>query len=361
MIRRSGCETARRNDHARRLGAVVLVASLFVLGTARAHRPRGALASSHWRPRPGAGRMAPVTRGLLAGPLKRVCNWATDRVLRHFPEAGEPTPPQMDALRDAAGNRARLGLAQRQRGLIGSAHTVHESGDYKSLLQALKGPFRSIEGDVGVVRGKAVLHHDLRYKVGLPFGAWLEVVAKADFDVVKVDVKRNNIKPIIRDIRRAIREHGLDEARLKINADVFHGPGGLSELPLLARPCFHATMAVHGSDLIAFRAAFPRATIAISAWTTGPAIRAYDSKDVDRFLALGREVKGPVSFVLRRDLVTRKVVQDLAPHGQVDVWNRPDRDPASDVGREETLLRGWGVNGVIDLRQGPDSPGSTAN
>lgn len=253
------------------------------------------------------------------------------------------------------------------RGTHGPDGAIIHTVDYAhQLLAALEQPTFSVEADVTVIDGEAFLQHDPRDPVGLPLYEFLEYAAIAEFPIVKLDLKRDRVGPIIDEVRRAVDEFGLDPAGVQFNADVFRGPG-VDENALGARTDLSfadalynlVVMELETTDLVRIARAFPEATIVISA--TPPKQtpdRGYLAEHLEHYLDAATEVRAaspsqPIVFAVRGDLAARSGAAFLdALHGversSVAAWWAAEAPPAP--GEIETL-RGWGVT-FFDLSAG---------
>ena len=287
--------------------------------------------------------------------LQRLVDAVVDRVA----DLGQPDPRHASALTPAR-RHALLNAAaslhlrdQRQwspRRQPMGPRTAHSTNTYDELLHALRSGAQSAEGDVSVVRGVAVMRHDPRSPLGLTFRDWLQVMAEAKFAVVKVDVKRDKLGPILADLEYAVRHFGLKPERLKLNADLFDGPGGDGDRKLLERLYLNLTMRIEPEDFVPLRRAFPTATISVGA-VTSKTSTVYAPEHLARFRQLANLFGGKVSFALRWDLVDRAVVTALRGVGQLDVWNNPAyfKPVPANAQAEAARLRTLGVDGVIDF------------
>lgn len=312
-------------------------------------------------PRPRVGWRSAVTGAALVAfavvvmtePGPRVADVLADRFATGV-DSGGLTEPQFAGLIEQA---ARTASAPPSPGA--SARHAHDSVTLQQMQEALTGGYASIEGDVGLVGALPVLRHDPRDPVGMTFLEWLEVVVVADFETVKVDVKRDRIGPIVDDLRTAISEFGLAEERLKLNADVLEGPRAYADLSLQERFYTRVALKMEPADLVALARAFPAAAVSIGAWS-GPVADGvtYDAVNADAVLAVAAAIREVgtrrVAAAARWDLLSDEFVETMRVAGiAVDVWNSltiasPD-DPAAE---SERLRSRYGdALGVIDLRR----------
>jgi len=259
------------------------------------------------------------------GPL--VTDLVHDRVATPLPE--EPLNAEVKtALLEAA----RAGAGARGAPPAGEIRHAHVGSTPAELMAALTGDFQSIEGDVGMTGETPVMRHDPRDPVGMTFLEWLEIVAPADFAIVKIDVKRDKVGPIIEDLRTAIRDYGLREDSLLINADVLKGPAAYGELNELEVLYNRAGLELEPQDLVEMADAFPQAAISIGL-TTGRVAGGggYRPADVDavRDLATSLRAGGTTRVVVaaRWDLLTLEFVEGVI-----------DERIVIDVGNSLTIL-----------------------
>jgi hypothetical protein len=253
---------------------------------------------------------------------------------------------------------AEAGAAERQRSLEGELRNAHFSATVGELSSALTGGFQSIEGDVGMTGEIPVMRHDPRDRVEMTFIEWLEIVSAAHFAAVKIDVKRDKIGPIIEDLKTAMRDFGLRESSLIINADVLRGPGAYGELNWIELSYNRLGLELEGEDLVELASAFPSATISIGLASGrvagGGGYRAADVTAV-RELAARLRAAGASRVVVsaRWDLLTVEFVESMIEERIVmDIWNNvtilSPADPAAEIKR--LRARYGDAIGVIDLR-----------
>lgn len=250
-------------------------------------------------------------------------------------------------------------VAEAGRGTHGPDGAIIHTVDYAhQLLAALGQPTFSVEADVTVIDGDAFLQHDPRDPVGLRLLEFLEYAAIAEFPIVKLDLKRDRVGPIIDEVRRAVAEFGLDPAGVHFNADVFRGPG-VDENILGARTDLSfadglynlVVMELETADLVRLATAFPEATIVISA--TPPKRtpdHGYLAEHLDHYLDAAAEIRAAspsqrLVFAVRGDLAARSDAAFLGTlHGversSVAAWWAAEAPPTPD---EIETLRSRGV------------------
>jgi len=150
----------------------------------------------------------------------------------------------------------------------------------------------------------------------LSFEAWVEAGTRHGHGL-KVDLKEGEVVATALRILQGWRFPG---ERLLLNADILHGPGG-------AEPRLSI------DELLACRAAYPRAIISIGC-TTGPGATHYTKNQMDGLLRAAERVAGPVTIPLRMELaladpsVARRVQQAGC---SVSIWNDHLAHPAIDA------------------------------
>ena len=236
------------------------------------------------------------------------------------------------------------------------------------MLSALESPSFSVEANVTVIDGTGFLQHDPRVAVGMPLLEFLEYAAIADFPIVKLDLKRDRVGPVIVEVQQAVDRFGLDPRRLHFNANVFRGPGtendifgARSDLSFSDRMYNLIVMELETSDLIRIAEHFPESTIVISTTTpSGPREYGYTENHLEQFIRAAHEIRQvnpgqSLVFAVRGDLAARsgrEFVQGLTSieNSYVGAWWSSDVQPAPG---EIDTLRAWGVP-FIDLGQEAD-------
>jgi hypothetical protein len=318
---------------------------------------------------PGSPRWPAVLRVAAVGVVALVLVVASggvfvvDQIQSYITRTRSPAAPDESAVDAAALRRA----AEAGRGTHGPDGAIIHTVDYAhQLLAALEQPTFSVEADVTVIDGEAFLQHDPRDPVGLPLLEFLEYAAIAEFPIVKLDLKRDRVGPIIDEVHRAVDEFGLDPAGVQFNADVFRGPG-VDENVLGARTDLSfadalynlVVMELETADLVRIARSFPEATIVISA--TPPKQtpdHGYLAEHLEHYLDAAAEIRAaspsqPLVFAVRGDLAARSGASFLdalhdVERSSVAAWWAAEAPPAP--GEIETLL-GWGVT-FLDVSAG---------
>lgn len=210
---------------------------------------------------------------------------------------------------------------------IAVARNAHVTNTPAEMLAALQGPYDYLEGDVRMDSRGVVMAHDLGQTSGMTLTQWLQVGQRSGRGL-KLDVKEARaIAPILQQVR------GIDDARLLLNVTIEDA---------------NASSIVSAAQLASLRRAHPQAWINLSV-THFP----YDQQVLDRMATVADTVGGPIMFPLRAEFVTPEIVQRLRPHGRVAIWNDPHTFDPTDIAAATARFRGWGVDGMIDLRR-PD-------
>ncbi len=256
--------------------------------------------------------------------------------------------------------------AEASRGTHDSDGEIHHTVDYPyQLLSALESPTFSVEANVTVIDGTAFLQHDPRVPVGMPLLDFLEYAAIADFPIVKLDLKRDLVGPIIAEVQQAIDRFGLDPTRVHFNANVFRGPGvendffgARSDKSFTDRMYNLIVMELETSDLIRIAEHFPDSTIVISSTTaTGPLDDGYSGKHLEQFIRAASEIRQEspgqsLVFAVRGDLAAQSGPEfleglDVIQQSYVAAWWSGDAPSTPD---EIETLRARGVT-FFDLGQ----------
>ncbi|NNC80366.1 MAG: DUF2181 domain-containing protein, partial [Acidimicrobiales bacterium] len=273
--------------------------------------------------RRAAGRVARSRSGRIAGALLLIVglflltqrSFVAEQMASYATDSQSPPLPAEWMVDDAILQSA----AEASRGTHGPDGEIHHTVDYPhQLLAALESPTYSVEGNVTVVDGTAVLQHDPRVPIGMPLLQFLEYAAIAELPIVKLDLKRDDSGPIIADVHQAVDEFGLKPSQMHFNANVFRGPGvendifgARSDKSFVDRMYNLIVMELETSDLVRFAEEFPDSTIVISSTTaTGPMDIGYSEKHLDQFVEAAEEIREtnpqqPLAFAVRGDLAAQ--------------------------------------------------------
>ncbi len=208
-----------------------------------------------------------------------------------------------------------------------NAHSTNTRGDFNT---ALAGGYNFFEGDVRVELNPPhalEMRHDAGDERGdnLTLAEWLKL-GTASGRGLKLDVKETDRLPELLD---AVASSGLPEGRLMLNlSDAAMRKWG----PLIRERLGSSTLALN-----------PPA---------GEVNGKLSTRQVEAMASLAKELGGPVTFVVRVDLLTDEAIRTLSPLGPVSVWNDPGRPAPADLGKADQDLRRRGVTGVVDLRPG---------
>ncbi len=238
--------------------------------------------------------------------------FVADQTVSYVTRARSPAPDVEWLVDDAALRRA----AEVSRGTHGPDGAVRHTVDYPfQLLAALESPTLSVEANVTVIDGRGFLQHDPRDPVGMTLSDLLEIASLAEFPIVKLDLKRDRVGPILDEVQQAIDDHGLDPRRLQFNADVFRGPGvendvlgARTDMSFVDRIYNLVVMELETSDLARIASRFPESTIVISSTTpTGSLSHGYSLTHLRQFLRSAEVIRqvNPdqvLAFAVRGDL-----------------------------------------------------------
>lgn len=306
-----------------------------------------------WRGAATVAVLMALAAAALSSPGPRIADAIADRFATGPPAGGLPAAVRAELMETA---RARALAPPPSATEVRHAHNGVTADD---LREALAGGYHSVEGDVGLHGRVAVMRHDPRDPVEITFREWLDVISAAGFTIVKIDVKRDRIGPIIDDLRAAIDTSGLDECRLKLNADVLNGPGAYAALTLRERLYTRTALKLEPADLVTLGRAFPCAVISIGAWT-GPVPEGtrYGERDIEDALSLAAGLRAAgterVVVAARWDLLSDEFVAAMSTAGiRMDVWNSTSVRSPADPAAESSLLRSrYGAAlDVVDLRK----------
>lgn len=276
----------------------------------------------HASPRPGV-----VARG------PRVVDDAPPGLARPGIAPGHPAlpnpPPTLDqlaALAATAPPEHRFAPG----GHPSTLRNAHYTNTRSQLGYALAGRYNSVEGDVRIRDGLAVMQHDATGRADLTFEQWAALAARAGKHL-RIDVKEAASLPAV---EATLARLGIASDRVTFNVAVY-APWTSADLPVAA---VRALRERHPASWITLNVPLPlhagyalagRAARRIGGGRMGVAVQA----------ALAR--RGDVAL-LRRSF-------DV-----VNAWNEPLLSQPDDPARTSARLRAAGVNGMIDLRRRDD-------
>jgi hypothetical protein len=259
-----------------------------------------------------------------------------------------------------------LAAAEAGRGTHSSEGAIHHTVDYPyQLLAALENPTYSVEANVTVIDGVGFLQHDPLVPVGMPLLDFLRYSAIADFPIVKLDLKRDLVGPVIAEVQQAVERFELEPDQVHFNANVFRGPGveddlvgARSDKSFVHRMYNLIVMELETSDLIETAEHFPESTVVISSTTaTGPLDESYTLEHLEQFAEAAAEIREaspgqPLVFAVRGDLAARSDPDFFAglhaiEDSYIAAWWSAEA-PSTD--EEISILRSHGV-GFFDLGQ----------
>jgi hypothetical protein len=240
----------------------------------------------------------------------------------------KPTPaqPSLEALRRLA--RATPDKTWRPADGLATARNAHFTNTPDQLSEALRGDFSSLEADVRMRDGKAVLAHQPWSNDGMLLSDWLTVTG-ASGRLLKLDIK--DVSALDAAIR-LVQEAKIPAERVMFNVYYAQGPrsGDLS-----------------WEQLKSIRQRMPESWISMDIPLFAPdivvnrVIKAAERLGTDRLAAS-----------VEAQYVNETLVKRLTPHFTVNAWNEPKRYLPKSIDIATRRLRALGVNGMIDLRGG---------
>jgi hypothetical protein len=242
--------------------------------------------------------------------------------------ASLPAPPSQPPLLTLAKDARFAGHVWAPGRPLSEARNAHVTNTPAEMRAALEGDYNFFEGDVRVrsLNGhrRAVMAHDVDQKEFLTLEEWV-AVGVASGRGLKLDIKEGEA---LDEIAVRIAASRLPQERLILNFSLDQFP------PERVR---------------ALRAAFPRAVFALN--PKGGHGDQYTPEQLDDLVAYTWAYGGPTIYPLRVDAVTAPIVARLEPHGDVAIWNTPQRFAPADLAEATRKLRAMGVTSMIDLRQ----------
>lgn len=241
--------------------------------------------------------------------------------------AVEPIDPEIADL-VALARRTRTERTAWEAGMpLSDGRNAHSTNTKEHMKDALEGDHNWLESDI---RQEINAPHamEARHDSGQEDGdnlllkQWL-TIGQASGRGLKLDVKEDQHMQRILD---EVRASGVPDERLMFNLG------------------FDA-MAQWGERI---RAQHPRAWLAINPPSGDGKL---DATRAEAMVAQGRRFGGPVTFVVRFDLLTKATLATLKTGGPVSVWNALTEGPT--VKNADALtrsLKDQGVDGVVDIR-----------
>ncbi len=201
---------------------------------------------------------------------------------------------------------------------LSEAKNEHRTNTKEQFQHGLESGANWFEGDVRrELDGSGIeMRHDTQQESGdnLTLREWL-TAGKASGRGLKLDIKESREMPtILAELERA----QIPQERLMINLG-------------------YAAFEKWGPEI---RARFPNAILALNPSTDKPLTAA----DAKRLVDQGKRLGGPVTFVVRHDLLTDAAIAGFKGNGPISVWGHAE-DPAA-TGK---ALRARGVDGMIDV------------
>jgi hypothetical protein len=238
-----------------------------------------------------------------------------------------PTPPSLPELMQLA-----AAAPQGERFVPGShpstIRNAHYANTRSQLAFALAGPYNSVEGDVRVRDGRAVMQHDVRGRADLSFEQWALLAARAGKHL-RIDIK----EPAALDhVTRTLRQHRIPDSQVTFNVGI--------DMPWRS--------GVPIDRARSLRSEFPASWITINlSLPLGPGylLAAHAARTIggDRLgvAVMPGWVRAADVELLRRSFAV------------VNAWNLPHRHDLN-IPATTAHLRKIGVNGMIDLRRRDD-------
>jgi hypothetical protein len=209
------------------------------------------------------------------------------------------------------------------------ASNAHYTNTRHQLAYALANNYNSLEGDVRMRDGVAVMAHDRGRTPELTLAQWASHGASAG-RMLRIDLKE---REALNSVTQAVRELKIPDDRLTFNVSA-------------NAPWLKSNFSTQG--LRELRAAFPNAWITLNA--PFPLPLGYElAADA------AKHVGGKVGLSLQAQLVTKGTVRHLKGHGlTVSAWNHPPLWQPKNIEGMRRSLREKGVDGMIDLRRKDD-------
>lgn len=237
-----------------------------------------------------------------------------------------PSPPSLDELQALA---ERAPTSQR---FVPGSHpstlrNAHYTNTRSQLAFALAGPYNSVEGDVRMRDGRAVMQHDSHGRADLTFEQWAMVATRAGKHL-RVDVKE---PAALAEVTKQLSRIGVPPGSITFNVAIDTPWGAGSSIETIR----------------ALRADWPASWITLNLpLPLGPGylLAARAAR------LIGSERLG---VAVMAGLVGRRDVELLRrSFAAVNAWNLPRL--GVDLDREARRLRAIGVNGMLDLRSSED-------
>lgn len=278
--------------------------------------PRGVLASSPGAPVPHAT-PAPSP---VPGP-------ELPAVRPHHPRL--PQPPSLAQLWHLAevadpANRSADGAHP------SSFRNAHYANTRSQLAYALTHDYNSIEGDVRLRDGVAVMQHDGVSARDMTFEQWATIIHRAGRHM-RIDVKEDGA---LAHVEAALARIGVPDGMVTFNVG-------------LGTPWFQSNLPAH--EVIALRARHPRSWISINLPLPAGPVYEYARWVARR---IGPERLGTTVLATHVDADDVAKLRDAFAY--LNAWNVPSWKPVADLEAEARRLQAMGVNGMIDLRRADD-------
>jgi len=238
-----------------------------------------------------------------------------------------PTGPSLEELTRLAG--AHPDQAWPLDAHISTAHNAHYSNTRAQLAIALSGEYNSLEGDIRVRDGVAVMAHDSGRVPELTFEQWATLGARSG-KMLRVDVKDAGALASVVDTLDRLR---VPHERITFNLSV-------------EQPWSGASVSMRAAKAV--RHLFPAAWISLNRPLPG-------TLGIRAVIEAGQALGGKVAVAMRAPGVDPDDVRRARAGGiTVNIWNLPLLWQPANVAAETARLRALGVNGQIDLRRRDD-------
>lgn len=246
--------------------------------------------------------------------------------------------------------KARPDLAWRPGQHISTARNAHYSHTPSFVEHALRGEYNSIEADIRLVAGQAVVAHDANGTYQFTLDEMLGILGPSN-RMVRLDIKDAGA---LDDAVRAVRAAGIDDRRLTFNFTVAEDP---RPDKLGAAEPHTYTEETSLADALRVRAQFPNAHIGLNVRTIfadapiGPNVPDYSPSEFDRLAAVGNQLGGAVMVAIEAQHAKPWMVEKLKRSGvMVGAWNDTTIFVPPDAAPWVQKLRDMGFDGQIDVR-----------
>lgn len=215
-------------------------------------------------------------------------------------------------------------------GDISLVRNAHYSNHRKQLEYILRHPYNSVEADVRLRDGVAVLAHDKGAKVELTFEEWATAVSSSG-RMLRIDFKESKALP---EVVRIIRKLGITADKLQFNFSVVSPREGSSYLAV--------------PELQKLRRDFPESWITFN--LPKPTMEVFAQLG-----QVGKQVGGRMCVSFQPKEVSVAAISAIHGYGmRINIWNDATQWGPDNVALETKRLRDLGIDGMIDLRRMDD-------